>query len=695
MIWPYSYEKDSLIRWRTYILFYILFGGLVIGSFSFIAGIVLAIKEKSLGLAIVDSLAVVLAIVLLFAHRIKFEIRALLPCLTFFIIGVAVILSVGPLSGGPAWLFAFATLASILLGNRAALVAILMNAVLLTSVGWLISTGRFGSEFPFFNTPQAMISTGVNFIVLNAIVAVSISALLKGLNTSEKRYRLIAENATDVIWTTNMDLSLEYISPSVYQLIGYTAEEYMKKPAVENLTPKSLDKVMELYGKKINQVNEYDNRGWDPAVFEAEQYCKDGTTIWANINARLIKGKDNKPEGMLGITRDITERKKNEQEKITAQILAGENEKLALVGRIAGKMAHDFNNVLGIIMGHTELALLKNDKESGIKKNLELIFNQTIRGKNLTKNLTAFAKSSEPRQKFFFINEKIEFVLNLIKNDLEEIQILKKDLKEVEILADPGMIEHALVNVFQNSIHALSQTELPKIIVRSYCRGEMAILEIEDNGCGIPQVHIEDIYEPFFTLKGNKDIDGSYKKKIKGTGYGLANVKKYIELHKGNILIESRLSSGTKVTVSLPLTQRTLTHEEKIQIQSAKKHSEKYILLVEDEDEISHVQYSILTQKPCNHKVDRASNGKTAIEMCDKNNYDLISLDYVLPGRINGKDVYDHIRKSNKSVPILFISGNIEFLESIRQLKEDDSYVEHLSKPCQNIEYINAINKLF
>nr|MDA3790730.1 response regulator [Desulfobacula sp.] len=123
-------------------------------------------------------------------------------------------------------------------------------------------------------------------------------------------------------------------------------------------------------------------------------------------------------------------------------------------------------------------------------------------------------------------------------------------------------------------------------------------------------------------------------------------------------------------------------------------HSKKYILLVEDEQTISDVQYRILTQNPFNHKVDIANNGQIAMDLFGKNQYDFISLDYVLPGNINGMDIYNHIRKTNKIIPILFISGNIDFLESIQDLKNRDPYVVHLSKPCKNIDYVNCINRL-
>ncbi|MBA3011652.1 MAG: hybrid sensor histidine kinase/response regulator, partial [Desulfobacula sp.] len=334
-------------------------------------------------------------------------------------------------------------------------------------------------------------------------------------------------------------------------------------------------------------------------------------------------------------------------------------------------------------------------KDDQTKKTLELIYEQTIRGKNLTKNLVAFAKDQEPKQEFFSIHEKIDIVTNLLQKDLEGIELIKENKPGVpDLLADPGMIEHALINLIQNSIHAISKVEHPKIIMRTYCFEDEICFEIEDNGCGIPKEYMESIFEPSFTLKGNKDVTGSYESNIRGTGYGMSNVKKYIELHMGTILSESKMGSGTKFTICLPVIKKELSKEEKIEIREEITYFEKYILLVEDEIAISDIQYNVLTQEPGNHKVDTANNGKAAMDLFDRNEYDFISLDFILPGKINGMDLYNHIRETNKIIPILFISGNIEFLESIKNLKQKDANIDHLSKPCPNKEYLRSINKL-
>ncbi|MEA2061973.1 MAG: ATP-binding protein [Thermodesulfobacteriota bacterium] len=463
---------------------------------------------------------------------------------------------------------------------------------------------------------------------------------------------------------------------------------------------------MPLAGKKCYQV--YQQRQspcpWCPALpsiqtgkthSEIVPYpSKDDPAGWIELFTFPIKDEKGHVTEVIEYVKDITEHKQAEKDKIKNQKLVAEHEKLALVGQIAGKMAHDFNNILGVIMGNTELTLL-DCQEPETRKTLELIFEQTIRGKNLTKNLVAFAKDQEPKQEFFRINEKIDLVLNLLKKDLEGIEIIKEVKTGMpDLLADPGMIQHGLVNFFHNSIHALSMVKHPTIIIRTYTMDDNICFEIEDNGCGIPKEHLENIYEPSFTLKGSKDVIQSYKSGIKGTGYGMANVKKYIEQHKGSIFVESESGSGTKFIIKMPIIKKELTAKEKTGLQEEIAHFEKYILLVEDEHFLSDVQYRILTDEPCNHKVDKAENGQIAKDLFDRNKYDFVSLDYVLPGNINGMDVYNHIRKTNKTIPILFISGNIEFLESIKELKQKDAYIDHLSKPCQNKDYVNSINEL-
>jgi PAS domain S-box-containing protein len=501
----------------------------------------------------------------------------------------------------------------------------------------------------------------------------------KALRESENRFKALHNASFGGITIHEKGIILD-CNQGLSDITGFSIEELIGMDGLMLIAPEWREPVMEKILSGFEQP------------YEVEGIRKDNTRYYLRIQSKNIPYHGRK----VRVTefRDITESRLAEKEKFDAQKITGEQKQLALVGQVAGKITHDFNNILGIIMGNTELALLEC-QEPKIKKTLELIFEQTIRGKNLTKNLVAFAKDQEPKQEFFRISEKIELVLNLLRKDLEGIELRKEESRGVsELLADPGMIEHALVNLIQNSIHALSMVEYPRISVRTYSRDDHICFEIEDNGCGISKENLENIYEPSFTLKGSRDVTGSYKTGIKGTGYGMSNVKKYIDQHKGNISIESEVGVGTTFTICLPLIKKELTTKEKTELKKEITQFEKYILLVEDETAISDIQYRILTSEPCNHKVDVAHNVRMAKDLFERNTYDFVSLDYVLPGGGNGMDVYHYIRKTNQTVPVLFISGNIEFLESIKELKQKDAYIDHMSKPCQNKDYVNGINEL-
>ncbi|MCP3898292.1 MAG: response regulator, partial [Desulfobacteraceae bacterium] len=164
--------------------------------------------------------------------------------------------------------------------------------------------------------------------------------------------------------------------------------------------------------------------------------------------------------------------------------------------------------------------------------------------------------------------------------------------------------------------------------------------------------------------------------------------------HKGKIFFESKPDKGTKFTLALPVIKKELTGKEIKEVGVEALHKGKKILLVEDEKAISDVQSRVLSKAPFKHKIDIAGTGHIAIKLFKENNYDFISLDYLLPGGLNGMDVYNKIRETHKIIPILFVSGNIEFLESIEDLKKQDPNLDHLSKPCQNKDYVQSINRL-
>ncbi len=467
------------------------------------------------------------------------------------------------------------------------------------------------------------------------------------------------------------------------QWYGYSRQEFLQ------MSPQDL--ILDTEGRGMgSEENRTVLRQLGKRTIESLTRKKNGEIFPVEISSSMFEFHG---ESMvLSAVRDITDRRQSEKERSDAVKFAAEQEKYALVGQVAGKMAHDFNNILGAIMGNAELSLLEcEDRE--IRRTLETILVQTQRGKNLTRNLTAFALDQEPKEEYFNINQKIDLVLSLLEKDLDGIRVTcKLSSDPPELLADPGMIEHALVNLVQNSIHALSRTKDPLIEISTWFFQDSLFVEIRDNGCGIPEIYHKRIYTPAFTLKGSRDVKGVYADGIRGSGYGMANVKKYIQKHRGRIEFTSLEGEGTCFVLGIPLIQKDLTDTERHRMAGKTVIRGKRILLVEDEKAISAVQKKILTHPPFNHEVVLAGTGQDAVTAFDTGAFDLVSLDYILPGRLNGLDVYSHIRRADTNVPIIFVSGNMAFLESMEDLKARDPMMDHLAKPCENIVFADTVN---
>ncbi|EMS79419.1 PAS domain S-box protein [Desulfotignum phosphitoxidans] len=509
----------------------------------------------------------------------------------------------------------------------------------------------------------------------------------EALVESEKRYRYLFSHAPAGICEVDFEKNRFFrVNDVICKFSGYTQAEFMDMKPLDLLTKKSRDRFKERIANLAAGEPETKDIEYDLISKQGKQLTVAVTLDFAHDDKKLSH--------TLVVIHDISWRQKIEKEKIKAQKLLGEQQKLALIGQVAGKMAHDFNNILGVIMGNVELMLMDHD-DPDLQKMLKRILAHTEKGQYLTRNLIAFAKNQAPRQKYFSLNQKIDLALALMKKDLEGIHIQRSyDSDLPDVLADPGMIEHSLINLLQNAVHALSKTETPKIILDTCVREANICLEIKDNGCGIPESHIHDIFTPSFTLKGGKDVIGAYAPGIKGTGYGMANIQKYVHQHQGTIEVTSVLDQGTCVRICFPVIEKQLTAEEKEKIAGTAIRTGRYILVVEDEPDISGAQHRVLSQAPCHHQVDVAADAATAMDLFDQNRYDLISLDYMLAGSKTGMDVYRHIRRINSSVPVLFVSGNIEFIEAIKPLMEKDRFVAHLSKPCRMGAYVEHVNQM-
>ncbi len=503
------------------------------------------------------------------------------------------------------------------------------------------------------------------------------------IKEGENRWQSLTANTNDIVQILDIEGRIlfqnrVYPPHELKDVIGKFVFEFTHDDFKE-ITQKSIDRLI---------------AGEGPQTFENAIILSESDI--AQFEVKYVPMLNNgKLDRIIATVTDIRERKQAEEEKRKVLEFAAEQSKNALIGQVAGKMAHDFNNVLAGIMGNAQLAIMDCDDEN-TKEKLERINEFSERGRDITNNLISFSKDQEPKQTCFRIEDKIELILKMLEKDLAGIEISRDyETRIPELLADPGMIQDVLTNLIQNSAHAMSKVENPTLKLKAYSQNDKVYFEIEDNGCGIPKEHQDSIYTPSFTLKGGHDKTGSYKSGIKGTGYGMSNVKKYIvEKHKGDISLESIVGKGTRITIALRIIRNRLSSVEKKKVVKNQIYDKRRMLIVEDEHAIADVQYQILTKEPFNHIVSAAGNGQIAIDSFEKNKFDIVSLDYMLPGNINGLHVYNYIRENDKDIPVIFISGNIEFLESIQKLKEKDPNLEHLSKPVNNLDYVNKVNEL-
>jgi PAS domain S-box-containing protein len=832
---PSSLQKeDGLTYWRVRILFAVIFTGVLIGFATLVPVVSLVIKGNLWGLLIVDGALWIISVGLLLIRGLKYNIRAGIALLILYSMGLGIIISVGLLSGGPVSLFTFAVLTGVLLGSKAAIIALIVNALTLTVVGWLINTGLFGQTFPFFNNMESMVAAGATFMLLNTIAAMSVAVLVKGLiatlqkerdfaiiltreqshllevkkeleseievrkqaeeklretqefleaavaqspsgiliadapnvnirlanqaafsirgidssiltgmdvaqhaanwqilhsdgsrypyeqmpltravrqgevtqneeviirnqagndhwlsvnaapildanghiiagilvfhditehkqaqealKKSEEKYRLLAENVNDVIWTMDMDLNYTYISPAIEKIQGWNVEEAASLTINDVLTPKSLEIVLKRFeahmteGAKTGNYNISDR-------FELEMYRKRGSTIWTEIVASPILGEDGKPVGILGVTRDITERKKLETQLQRAQ-------KMEAIGTLAGGVAHDLNNVLSAQVSYPDLLLMDLPEESPLRKPILTIKKSGEKAAAIVQDLLTLARRGVVATEVVNFNRIIEDYIGS-----PECENLRKFHPDVNIQTD---LEPCLLNIMGSSVH-LSTTVMNMVSnaaeampgggnifistrskyidkpIRGYDdvqEGDYVVFTVSDSGTGISSRDLEKIFEPFYTKK----VMGR-----SGTGLGMAVVWGTVKDHRGYIDVQSVEGKGTTFTIYFPVTRKEIGITEKALLMEAYVGNGESILVVDDIDEQREIAFNILHK--LNYAVTSVSSGEEAVDYLKNNSADVLVLDMIMDPGINGLATYKKILEFHPKQKAIITSG--------------------------------------
>lgn len=369
----------------------------------------------------------------------------------------------------------------------------------------------------------------------------------EALRDSEARYRVLADNVTDVIWTADMDFNFTYISPSVTSLRGYSVEEALAQTLDQAVTPESFETAAAILGQALEREKAGSEGPSEIYTAELEMNHKDGSTVWTETAAHFLRDSEGRATGILGVSRNITERKRAEQEKQRMEqqvLLSG---RLAAVGQLAAGVAHELNNPLAAVQGYAQLLTSRKDLDESIRDDVGTIYREAQRASKITANLLSFSRTHEPERKAISLNKVIEesIELHAYRLRVNNISIhtdLQPDLPRT--LADFHQLQQVFVNLITNAEQAMTEAHgHGTLTISSHRSGDAIEVQIADDGPGMPEDVLNRAFDPFFTTK---EVG-------KGTGLGLSICFGILDQHNGRIRAESEPGSGTTITVEIPI----------------------------------------------------------------------------------------------------------------------------------------------
>ena len=492
------------------------------------------------------------------------------------------------------------------------------------------------------------------------------------------------QTSTDAIMVTDAGGYITMVNGAMEGMVGYGREELLGMhtgrftPRDEGVKSQAL-KIME---RLFNEGKVYGQ--------ESLWLKKDGQQIFVEFNLSLLKDKDGTIVGGVNFIRDVTEKKKMEQQLL-------QSEKLKSLGELAGGVAHDFNNILAAILGRVQLLrkqlappMGKTEKRGSaidLEKGLEIIERASLDGAETVRRIQEFCRRRGDQKDFVQVdlNELIENALEFTKvkwaDEVQsrgiKIEISKALSSLPPIMGSASELREVFTNLINNAVDALPRGG--EIRVQSCMNTEWAVITIEDTGGGIPLSIKDRIFDPFFTTKGPQS-----------TGLGLSVSYGIINRHHGTITAESMEGKGTAFTIKLPLTGKADTkedHREKV-IPMQGKHKKARILVIDDEADVRELLRDILSD--AGHDVEMAHNGCVGIEMFEKQPYDLVLTDLGMPV-MSGWEVAGKIRQMNKCVPIALVTGWNVVLDDAALHSSGVNLVVH--KPFQVDQVLNLVKE--
>jgi len=504
---------------------------------------------------------------------------------------------------------------------------------------------------------------------------------------SEKNFRLLADNVKDVIWILDISsLHFSYVSPSVESMQGYTPDELIKLTLSDILPPESFKSAMDVITEELMREKTLSADPLRSRTLELEEYCKDGSTIWIEVTASFLRDNHGEVMGILGISRDISERKHAEKVRKKLEKKLQQAQKMEAIGTLAGGVAHDLNNILSGVLSYPELLLMDLPQDSPLRKPIEAIQESGKKAAAIVEDLLTLARRGVAISDVVNLNDIIsEYLLSPEFEKLKAFHPLV-DIKTefnydpLNILGSPVHLSKTIMNLISNATESMPEGGTVIIStknqyidqpVRGYDEvreGDYVVLEVSDTGIGISPENTGRIFEPFFTKK----VMGR-----SGTGLGMAVVWGTVKDHKGYIDVESVPGKGTTFTLFFPVTRKKLEKDTAdFSIQDYKGNGES-ILVVDDVKEQREIASTILSQ--LGYSVSTVACGEAAVEYMKNHSADLLVLDMIMDPGIDGLETYKQILKRHPNQKAIIASG---FSETDR-VKESQKLGagEYIKKP--------------
>ncbi|MBI3193510.1 MAG: PAS domain S-box protein [Ignavibacteriae bacterium] len=553
-----------------------------------------------------------------------------------------------------------------------------------------IGKRKDGTFFPVELIGKAMVYHGKNARVTAIRDITQRKQAENALRESEQKLRqslalqkrLLSSLPTISFITTDFNANITSFSPGAEQIFGYTADEVMGKPVAIVHVPEDAAKFPEIIRKQLEGQIGYSG--------EMTLIRKNGEQFPAQFITSPIIDADGTVMGLLGVTQDITERKRLEEQLRHAH-------KMESIGTLAGGIAHDFNNILGIILGYISSLQRSSDfTKQRFEKSAEAINKVITRGAHLVRQLLTFARKTdvefEPTNVNDVIIELTKMIYETFPKTISTSLSLNPNLPF--IIADHNQLHQSLLNLCVNARDAMpeggtlsiSTTIVSKEVLRPQHpeaqEEHYACILVNDTGTGMKKETVERIFEPFFTTK---EIG-------KGTGLGLAVVYGIVQSHRGFIDVKSVPGSGTTFRILLPMvpgSAEVLTPLQEAE-QPAPRGTET-ILLIEDEELLLELLVTLLRQY--GYTVFTAMDGEEAILVFEQHytEIQLVVTDLGLP-KLSGWQAFQKMKETNPGIKVILATGYIEPHE--KALFLEGGIREIISKPYEPTELLTVIHRV-